>query len=650
MTPNDQRTDCHPPGSWFTNLLAAPGLERSAWLGMLWPVGIFLLVVQVLTGILLMTVYSPSLSSAWASVWYLQTKVPAGWLIRGLHHFASDALLIVLAIHALTIVVTKAYRAPTRFAWWITIGVLGLAMGLSLTGHLLPWDQAGYWGTTVRTNILAKTPMVGAALRRILIGGTEMGALTITHFYTLHVMVLPLLLGGLIAGYMGRVRALAARNGAGAKDGTSDAVWLRRSLAFLIVLAGLVLLAWYRHTILGDELLDAPADAGATDYPARPEWHTLFLFQWLKYFAGSVDLEVVGAVMVPNIIIVIFVALPFLQRFFRPHTAHRIALTFTLVIGLGAAWLSYAGVRADRDPPDSRIETARSKQQSGESLAEIDAAVLRARNFNRNRARARVLAARAFVLAEEHGIPPAGPLELLANDPIARGPALFAQNCASCHRFDGHNGLGYIPDEPPTSSDLAGFATRRWIRGLLADPSDDRYFGRMTKPDGDPAHTRMARFVAEMSEDVEDDQQRERLSHDYDAVAAYLEFESLHPGELARSGDPREGGVVDVLRSLTDELDATLIGHGRGVFLDVCNECHSYDGERSGTFRAPEMLGYGSANWIERMVTDPAHDSLYRSRGREPAQMPAFEDRLSQRDRNLVARWLAESRELHSVR
>ena len=83
--------------------------------------------------------------------------------------------------------------------------------------------------------------------------------------------------------------------------------------------------------------------------------------------------------------------------------------------------------------------------------------------------------------------------------------------------------------------------------------------------------------------------------------------------------------------------------------MDTCNECHSYRGERSGTLKAPEMWGYGSIDWIAGMIADPAHDTRYRSRGKECAQMPAFRDQLRERDRRLIAEWLHESRTTQSA-
>ena len=90
--------------------------------------------------------------------------------------------------------------------------------------------------------------------------------------------------------------------------------------------------------------------------------------------------------------------------------------------------------------------------------------------------------------------------------------------------------------------------------------------------------------------------------------------------------------------------DDLLILRGRRFFERVCNECHRYEGEHTGTFKAPEMLGYGSVEWIELMIAEPGHELRYRSKGRERAQMPRFKDRLSGHDRRMIAEWL------HAVR
>jgi mono/diheme cytochrome c family protein len=97
-------------------------------------------------------------------------------------------------------------------------------------------------------------------------------------------------------------------------------------------------------------------------------------------------------------------------------------------------------------------------------------------------------------------------------------------------------------------------------------------------------------------------------------------------------------------QSAIGNADESLIGKGRAYFLATCNECHTYAGESSGTIHAPEMRGYGSVEWIERMIENPADDTLYRSTGKEPAQMPAFKDKLTQQERHLLAVWLHGTR------
>jgi ubiquinol-cytochrome c reductase cytochrome b subunit len=623
---------------------------------------VFLFALQVLTGVLLMAVYSPSSTTAWGSVWYIQTQMPYGWLVRGLHHFGSQAMIILLPLHVLQVLLAKAYRAPRECNWWIGLGLLGVTLALSLSGYLLPWDQKGYWATRVATNLLALTPIIGESLQKVLVGGSEYGNATLTRFFTLHVMILPTLFVLLVVGHVALFRRHGL-TGAPHQSWTDEAptttdlrskigaglFWpdqiFRDTVACAAVLAGLLITIWYTHSVVGAHLLDAPADPTSSNYPARPEWYFLFLFQLLKYFEGPA-MQIVGAVVLPGVVIGALAALPLLDRLLPPRWAHRVAVGFTCMVLLGAGFLTYAAVRDDRDPPDDLLAAVQAKRLRGDPLTEGDHAVMRARRFNRQRARAGLAADRALLLAAQHGIPPEGPLALLANDPVTRGPVLFAANCAACHRFNGHDGLGNVPPDPARSSDLGGFATRQWIRGLLENPMGDRYFGLMVKPGGDPAHTRMSKFIDKTLGRQADDQARSALLANFDAVAAYLEDESTHPGRAARILAEAAEADAQATTASKRTSDDDLILRGRRFFMTVCNECHSYDGERSGTFRAPEMSGYGSVEWIELMIADPSHETRYRSRGKEPAQMPAFTNRLSKRDRRLIALWLHTTREV----
>jgi len=371
-------------------------------------------------------------------------------------------------------------------------------------------------------------------------------------------------------------------------------------------------------------------------------------------------METMGAVVIPGAMIAMLVALPYVHKVMgrdgrrKDGLAHAFATSYVLFLVISIVWLTYASIRDDRAPPETIVRGLVAKRAAGQTLSPEEEKVLRARDFNRQRLLWTTRALLASRLAHQSGIPPEGALALLKNDPKLRGGELFAANCAACHRFAGRNGLGIVPDEPPTSSDLANYATPDWIRGLLTNPMDDKYFGRMKKPDGTPAHTRMAKCLKELREEQPDDAARGKLEADLDAVAAYLADEALHPGRWADPPIKPSVGTTDsadnpaVEKPVRVSAESTvneaywddIRKRGRDFFMSICNECHSYRGQRSGTFSAPEMYGYGSVEWLELMIAEPSHETRYRSTGREPAQMPPFRDRLTADEIKLLARWI----------
>jgi len=602
-----------------------------------------LFLTQLATGLGLMATYSPATTTAWGSVWYIHTQLPAGWLVRSAHVVTTDVLVVVLILYLLHLLLTRAYGAPREFTWWIGMVLVLLTVGLSHTGYLLPWDQDGFWGTSVRTQILARTPLVGEALRRLLIGGPELGQATLTRFHTLHVFVLPACFLLLLAGQARlntRLDDVTPPQPPGPDERCSCvAQGLRCVMTWLVVLAGIGVVCVYLHDTRGTALFDAPADPAGRDYPARPEWYFLFLFESLKYFTGPFW-EVVGSVVIPGLALLLLAAVPLLPAVLGSRTAHRISVGLCTLFLASAAALTATALRADRNPSDAEVAAARARQAAGGSLAPGDARVLEARALHVRRQRARDVARRAIELAGEHGIPPQGPRALLDADPLTRGPELFARDCASCHRFHGHDGLGQVPAAPATSSDLGGYATRYWIRGLLANPMDDRYFGRMRTEEGEPAHTRMSIWIEETSDENCSERDRQALLENFDAVAAYLEDESLHPGRIADLVALPTNGTPAASDAVPDEHTRRLLTRGREFFLAECNECHSYRGARRGTRSAPEMFGYGSVEWIELMIAEPDHETRYRSVGRERALMPRFADRISAPENLQIAQWL----------
>ncbi len=155
---------------------------------------LFATVNQVVTGILLTIYYVPSPDEAYASVSFISQELPAGWLIRGLHHWGASAMVVLAVLHMLRVIAYGAYKYP-REATWIT-GVLLLLVTLifGFTGYLLPWDQKAFWATTVGTRMTEVTPVIGDWLLRLARGGDEITAITLTRFYGFHVWMLPVVL------------------------------------------------------------------------------------------------------------------------------------------------------------------------------------------------------------------------------------------------------------------------------------------------------------------------------------------------------------------------------------------------------------------------------------------------------------------------
>jgi ubiquinol-cytochrome c reductase cytochrome b subunit len=433
-----------------------------------------ILAIQIVTGLCLMAVYSPSAAAAWGSVWWIENRVTLGWLVRGMHHHAAGAMVVVLAMHLVQVAIYGAYKKPREVNWIVGIKMLGVTLALALTGYLLPWDQKGYWATQVATSIAGTVPGVGAWVERLLVGGAEYGTPTLTRFYALHVGVLPACLVLLLAVHVYLFRRHGVTPPASAdlsRVGRFHPDQLLRDLAAAFAcLAFVVAMAVRGH----GAPLDAPADP-SSDYPARPDWYFLFLFQLLKYFEGP--LEVVGTVVMPLVAAAWLFGLPWIDRAGGRAIRARLVPVGSIVVGLFAIGaLTLLAVRDDAG--DARLQ---------ERLRQ-----------------ARALARRASALAAR-GIPVEGAQELLARDPRTRGPALFAEHCEACHGLGGWRG-------ERKASDLAGFGSAAWVKALVRDPNAERFFG----------HTKLRGMDPFSPQDLPD--------ADLDAVAAHVAGESSPRG------------------------------------------------------------------------------------------------------------------------
>ena len=566
----------------FHTILDEPIVGGARWAYVFGSALTLVFVVQAVTGMLLMTSYAPSATTAWGSVYYITFVQRGGWLVRGLHHFGSQAMVVLLVAHLLQVALYGAYKRPREMNWFLGLGLLACTLGFALTGYLLPWDQKGYWATQVATNIAGTTPVFGRQIQVLMQGGEAYGSLTLTRFHALHVSVLPITLLVLLAAHVLLFRKHGITPSARADLKIVDRFYpkqvLKDLLAAIVVLVVLFVLAMRDH----GAPLDAPADP-ASDYPARPEWYFLSLFQLLKYFHGPA--EVVGTLVVPALAGVYLVALPFLDRKGSTALRPRLALVAPLVLGIVGV-VALTGIAMKADAADKQFQEARKAADDRASVA-------------------LALAAR--------GIPPAGPLEMLKKDPELRGQELFQKNCAGCHV------LGKWGDRSKaTAPVLDGWGTEAWVLEMLHDPDAPTRFaktpfaGQMPSmdlpPKDDPAAAATFKPMA---------------AADKNAVAAFL-------ASQAESG--------------STNADAKTLAAGETIVKERCTTCHLYKGEGddSGQETAPELSGWGSSAWIASQVRDPATKTTYREKARDPSMkghMPAFADELSADDLALVARW-----------
>src|SRR4029077_18504001 len=159
-----------------------------------------LIALQLVTGVLLALYYVPDATgnpaAAYNSVLFIQNSVYLGWLIRGVHFWAANILIVMVVIHMFRVYWTGSYRAPRELNWMVGVLMLLLILALSLTGYLLPWDTKAYFATEVTIKIagLAPPAQLGAFIKEILQGGPVVGPPTLQRFFTLHVFVLPALI------------------------------------------------------------------------------------------------------------------------------------------------------------------------------------------------------------------------------------------------------------------------------------------------------------------------------------------------------------------------------------------------------------------------------------------------------------------------
>ena len=378
---------------------------------------LFIFISQVITGVFLALYYVPSADHAHTTVAYITKAVTAGAFLRSLHAYGASAMVVVLFLHLSQTYLYGSYKGRRELLWLSGCILFGLVLAMAFTGYLLPWDQRAYFATAVGTNAVSEVPLIGESIKRMMRGGTEMGTLTISRFFVAHVFLVPACIFALIASHIFLFRKAGA-----AGPATEDPyhpkqqpelfyprqVLMDLSLTALLIV-GLGLLCFFVPIQLGP-----PANPADAQYIPRPEWYYLPIFQWLKYWHGSA--AILGVLVIPTLIALAVLALPFLDRSLERRPWKRPAamgayafLLFSLVgLGLRSQYL---------DRHDSGVAQQLAKQRSDEDEyarkpfePELSSASLAAANVT------------------------------LADPLAAKGKTIFESNsCNACH---GDGGIG----------------------------------------------------------------------------------------------------------------------------------------------------------------------------------------------------------------
>jgi len=313
------------------------------WWFTLGSVLLFLIAVQFVTGVVLTMYYVPTPTHAYDSVRFIQTGLSFGRVLRGLHFFGASFIVIAAVLHLLRVLFFGAYKSPREVTWMTGIVLLLLVLAFGLTGYLLPWDQRAYWATVVTVNIARSTPFVGNFIASVMRGGPVIGALTLSRWYSVHVILLPIavLLFVVIHLYLMRRHGIAGHFKP--RPLPASPFYPVHAVKDTLVIAAVFTVLFWCAIHFGASL-ERMADPSDATYVPRPEWYFLGLFQLLKYFPGR--LEPVGAIGVPTLIIGLLFLLPFLDRKPERHPGARprVSAIVTLVV-FSVATLTWLGFR-----------------------------------------------------------------------------------------------------------------------------------------------------------------------------------------------------------------------------------------------------------------------------------------------------------------
>jgi len=307
-------------------LLNEPIPGGASWVYVFGSATLFLFCLQLITGMFLAIYYAPTPDHAYDSIQYIMTSVTFGSFVRGLHHWGASAVVIAIGLHMLQVYLYGAYKPPREVMWMVGVGLFLLILAFAFSGYLLPWDQKAYWATQVGVNMVGTIPWIGGLLVRIIRGGENLGALTLTRFFALHVLFLPAMTIAFIALHLFILRRVGPagnfdhKRTAGVRSApqkerravsSSEPFYPRQVYMDAVVMGIVFLIVAALAAALPFPLADK-ADPSDTSFKPIPEWYFLFYYQGLKYVHGP--FEPLATWILPAVFYGVLLFLPFIDR------------------------------------------------------------------------------------------------------------------------------------------------------------------------------------------------------------------------------------------------------------------------------------------------------------------------------------------------
>ena len=287
-------------------------------LNYLWTFGgilAFMLVAQIVTGIILVMHYTPHASMAFNSVEHIMRDVNYGWLLRYLHSNGASMFFVAVYVHIFRGLYYGSYKAPREVLWILGVVIFLLMMATAFMGYVLPWGQMSFWGATVITGFFTAFPLVGEWIQQFLLGGFAVDQPTLNRFFSLHYL-LPFMIAGVVVLHIWALHVVGQTNPTGVevKSKTDTVAFtpyatLKDALGVSVFLLVYAWFVFYMPNFLGHPDNYIPADALKTPAHIVPEWYYLPFYAMLRaitFNIGPIDSKLGGVLVMFGSIIVLF--------------------------------------------------------------------------------------------------------------------------------------------------------------------------------------------------------------------------------------------------------------------------------------------------------------------------------------------------------